>query len=72
MGWPDGNLSVLLQAVTRIDDNGRPHGARLRHQLLCVPARLIYHGRVFTLRLHPGGHLLPTVLSRIRELDTAA
>jgi len=67
-----GNLSVLLQALTRIDENGRAHGARLRHELLCVPARLIRHGRVLTLRLPPGGHLLPTVLSRIRELDTAA
>ena len=40
-----GNLSVLLQALTRIDDNGRAHAARLRHELLCVPARLIRHGR---------------------------
>lgn len=45
-----GNLSVLLQAVTRIDDNGRAHGARLRHQLLCVPARLVQHARGLTLR----------------------
>ena len=67
-----GNLSVLLQTLTRIDDDGRAHGARLRHQLLCVPARLIRHGRVLTLRLPPGDHLLPTVLARIRELDTAA
>ena len=67
-----GNLSVLLQALTRIDDNGRATGARLRHELLCVPARLIRHGRVLTLRLPPGDQLLPTVLARIRELDTAA
>ena len=67
-----GNISVLLQALTRIDDNGRATGARLRHELLCVPARLIRHGRVLTLRLPPGEHLLPTVLTRIRELDTAA
>jgi hypothetical protein len=31
-----GNLSVLLQALTRIDDNGRATGARQRHELLCV------------------------------------
>jgi len=67
-----GNLSVLLQALTGIDDHGRAHGARLRHELLCVPARLIRHGRVLTLRLPPGDHLLPTVLARIRQLDTAA
>lgn len=67
-----GNLSVLLQALTGIDDNGRAHAARLRHELLCVPARLIRHARGLTLRLPPGDHLLPTVLARIRELDTAA
>jgi Transposase DDE domain group 1 len=67
-----GNLSVLLQALTRLDQHGRAHAARLRHELLCVPARLVKHGRGLTLRLPPGAHLLPTVLTRIRELDTAA
>ena len=67
-----GNLSVLLQALTGIDQNGRAHAARLRHQLLCVPARLVHHGRQLTLRLPPGEHLLPVVLTRIRELDAAA
>jgi hypothetical protein len=67
-----GNLSVLLQALTGIDETGRAHAPRLRHQLLRVPARLIRHGRSLTLRLPPGEHLLPTVLTRIRELDTAA
>jgi hypothetical protein len=67
-----GNLSALLQALTCIDEHGRAHAARLRHQLLCVPARLIRHGRTLTLRLPPGEQLLPTVLTRIRELDTAA
>ncbi|MGV1010101.1 MAG: hypothetical protein ACOYBY_16090 [Dermatophilaceae bacterium] len=36
-----GNLSVLLQAFTQIDQDGRAHGARLRHQLQCMPARLV-------------------------------
>ena len=67
-----GNLSVLLQALTGIDAGGRAHAARLRHDLLCVPARLIQHGRTRTLRLPPGDQLLPVVLARIRELDTAA
>ena len=67
-----GNLSVHLQALTGIDNDGRAHAARLRHELLCVPARLIRHGRRLILRLPPGPQLLPTVLSRIRELDTAA
>jgi hypothetical protein len=67
-----GNLSVLLQALTGIDEAGRAHAARLRHELLCVPARLVHHARGLTLRLPPGDHLLPTVLTRIRDLDTAA
>ena len=67
-----GNLSALLQALTGIDHDGRAHGARLRHELLCVPARLIRHGRRLTLRLPPGDHLLPIVLTRIRELPVAA
>jgi hypothetical protein len=67
-----GNLSTLLQALTGIDKNGRAHAARLRHELLCIPARLVRHGRRLTLRLPPGDHLLPIVLTRIRELGTAA
>ncbi len=67
-----GNLSVLLQALTRIDTHGRAHGAWLRHQLLCVPARLIRHGRGLTVRLPPGDHLLATVLARIRDRPTTA
>lgn len=67
-----GNLSALLQTVTGIDTEGRAQAARLRHELFCVPARLIRHGRRLTLRLPPGKHLLPTVLTRIRELDLAA
>lgn len=67
-----GNLSVLLQALTGIDEGGRAHAARLRHELLCVPARLVRHQRRLILRLPPGDHLLPAVLTRIRELRTAA
>jgi hypothetical protein len=32
-----GNLSVLLQALTGIDEGGRAYAARLRHELLCIP-----------------------------------
>ncbi|MGV1030565.1 MAG: IS1380 family transposase [Dermatophilaceae bacterium] len=67
-----GNLSVLLQALTGIDEHGRAHAARLRHELLCVPARLVRHGRRLTLRLPPGQHLLSSVLAKIRQLDSAA
>lgn len=67
-----GNLSTLLQALTGIDEHGRAHATRLRHGLLCVPARLAHHGRRLTLRLPPGDHLRPVVLTRIRELPVAA
>ncbi|MEI2775175.1 MAG: IS1380 family transposase [Tetrasphaera sp.] len=67
-----GNISVLLQALTGIDQRHRAHGARLRHELLCVPARIVRHGRQLILRLPPGQQLLPTVLARIRALPTAA
>jgi hypothetical protein len=67
-----GNLSVLLQALTGIDHDGRAHATRLRHQLLCVPARLVRHGRTLTLRPPPGHQLLPLVLTRIRALAPAA
>jgi len=66
-----GNLSTLLQALTGIDQHGRAHAARLRHELLCVPARLVRHQRRLTLRLPPGDHLLPVVLTRIRALPAA-
>ena len=66
-----GNISVMLQALTGIDEHSRAHGARLRHELLCVPARLVRHGRRLTLRLPTGDHLLPTVLGKIRALNTA-
>ena len=67
-----GNLSALLQALTGIDEQGRAHDARLCHELLRVPARLVCHGRSLTLRLPLGDHLLPVVLTPIREFPTAA
>ena len=33
------NISVLLQAVTGIDDHGCRHGPRLRAEPICIPAR---------------------------------
>lgn len=67
-----GNISVMLQALTGIDKDSRARGARLRHELLCVPARLVRHGRSLILRLPTKDHLLPTVLDRIRNLTVAA
>ena len=67
-----GNLSVILQALAGLDHGGRAHAARLRHQLLCVPARVIRHARGLTLRLPPGHQLLPAVLTRLRALPLPA
>lgn len=66
------NLSVLLQALTGLDTHSRAHGERLRRELLCVPARLVRHGGMLTLRLPPGPQLLPEVLARLRALPAAA
>ena len=67
------NLSVLLQALTGLDEHGRAHCARLRRDLLCVPARVIRHAGRLEMRLPPGRQtLLPEVLARLRELPTAA
>jgi len=64
-----GAISVMLQSVAGIDTEPyRARPARLRHELLRVPARLIRHARGITLRLPPGPQLLPTVLSRLRTL----
>lgn len=64
------NLSVLLQAMAGTDTEleGRAHGKRLRHQLLCIPGRLVHHARQLFLRLPPGhGHLHETY-RRLRAL----
>lgn len=67
-----GNLSVWLQALTGLDTAGRAHAARLRRQLLTVPARVIRHARGLTLRLPPGPQLLPEVHARLRALPRPA
>lgn len=46
--------------------------ARLHHDLLCVPARLIHPGRPLTRRPPPGDQLLPVGLTHIHERDPAA
>jgi hypothetical protein len=67
------NLSVLLQALTGIDEHGRAHCARLRRELLCIPARVIRHAGRLEMRLPPGRQtLLPEVLTRLRELPATA
>jgi hypothetical protein len=67
-----GAISVMLQSLTGIDtEHGRARSARLRHQLLRVPARVIRHARGLTLRLPPGRQLLPEVLARLRALPAS-
>lgn len=64
-----GAFSTMLQSLTGLDtEHGRARHARLRHELLRVPARVIRHARGLTLRLPPGRQLLPTVLARLRAL----
>ncbi len=64
-----GALSVMLQSLTGLDAKPyRARGARLRHELLRVPARVRRHARGLALRLPPGHQLLPEVLARLRAL----
>lgn len=44
------NISVWLQSLACIDDNGRAHGKRLRRELLNIPARVLHQGRYVVLR----------------------
>jgi hypothetical protein len=46
--------------------------ATLRHRLIRVPARLVRHAGVLTLRLPPGHDLLSEVLARIRALPATS
>jgi hypothetical protein len=64
-------LSAWLQELTGIDrgnGRGRRGIARLRRELVCVPARVVHHARRVELRLPPGPQLLSTVLGRLRAL----
>lgn len=64
-----GAISVMLQSLTGLDDDaGKARLHRLRHELLCVPARLVHHARDLTLRLPPGDNTLAEVLARLRAL----
>jgi len=68
-----GAISVMLQTLTGISETrGTARMARLRHELLRVPARVISHAGQTILRLPPGHELLPHVLSRIRALPLPA
>jgi len=63
-------ISAWLHDLTGIDNEdgrGRAHLSRLRRELICLPGRLVRHGRTLTLRLAPGPNLLSQVLSRLRQ-----
>jgi hypothetical protein len=47
---------------------GKAMIATLRHRLIRVPARLIYHAGQLTLRHPPGHNLLAEILTRLRKL----
>jgi Transposase DDE domain group 1 len=64
-------LSAWLQELTGIDrgnGRGRRTIARLRRELVCVPARVVHHARRVDLRMPPGPQLLTTVLVTLRAL----
>lgn len=64
-------MSAWLQELCGLDlGNGRGHAtiARLRRELICVPARIITHARRPHLRLPPGPRLLSPVLDRLALL----
>jgi Transposase DDE domain group 1 len=70
-------MPAWLQEITGIDrGNGRGRAtiASLRHQLICVPARVIRHAGQLTLRPPPGDRhrLLDLVLTRLYALPAPA
>lgn len=69
-------LSAWLQELGGLDHGdgrGRAHLARLRHEVIRAPARLVRHGRELTLRPAPTHHgVLAAVLARLRTLPAAA
>ena len=69
-----------LTAATAPDGTLLGHGVRdgqamiatLRHRLIRVPARLVRHAGLLTLRLPPGHPLLAEVLARIRAMPATS
>ncbi len=64
-------ISSWMQEITGIDygnGRGRRTLARLRRELICVPARLTRSGGTTYLRLPPGEQLLATVLPQLQQL----
>jgi hypothetical protein len=67
-------ISAWLQELARTDygnRRGRRTVARLRRELINVPARITRSAGTTYLRLPPGDQLLATVLPRLQELPRA-
>lgn len=67
-------ISAWLQEITGLDygnGRGRRTVARLRRELICVPARVIRRAGITWLRLPPGEQLLATVLPELQRLPRA-
>ena len=66
-------ISAWLQELTGIDrgnGRGRRTIARLRRELINIPARVVHTARTTRLRLPPGPNLLTTVLPRLQALPS--
>jgi hypothetical protein len=50
------NISVWLQSLAEVDDDGRAHGKRLRRELIGVAAKVCSHARCLVLRVAPEHH----------------
>lgn len=68
------NLSAWIQALGRVDNNGRAHGKRLRRELIAIPARVLTHARQTVVRLDPVAHAgpFPIAWRHLRALPSAA
>jgi Transposase DDE domain group 1 len=67
------NISAWTQETTGIDrgnGRGRRTVARIRRELIAIPARIIHHAGQRILRLPPGHWLLPSVLTRLQTLPS--
>ena len=65
-------LTSLISGGELLEGHGTRGGkamiATLRRTLIATPARLVSHGGQLIMRLAPGAHLLPTILTTIRAL----
>ena len=65
-------LTGLISGGDLLEGHGTRGGkamiATLRRTLIATPARLVRHGGQLIMRLAPGAHLLPAILTTIRAL----